>query len=135
MNIIKPPSVFLSMVYTDKTMLVADTVEELHDFAASIGISREHYRDHDEYPHYEIWGYKVDKAFEKGAFNTRTCEVLILSMQISRKGANDPGILAKQIDKLLEYDGYMPRALPRILLNRLYEKINHEAENSATKPL
>lgn len=119
------------MVYTDKTMLVADTVEELHDFAQGIGISKEHYRDHDEYPHYEIWGYKVDKAFERGAINTRTNEVLILSMQISRKGQNDPAILVKQIDKLLEYDGYLQNSLHRKLLSQLYAKMNPEAEKIA----
>ncbi len=43
------------MLYTDKIHLVADTIEELHEFAKSIGIGRWYYEGvRKGHPHYDI---------------------------------------------------------------------------------
>lgn len=55
------------MVYTDKIHLIADTLEELHNFADSIGLKREYFQDHKRHPHYDIWGIMLSRAIEKGA--------------------------------------------------------------------
>lgn len=52
------------MVYTDKIHLVADTLEELHIFAANIGLKKEWFQHHKKHPHYDIWGTLLKKALE-----------------------------------------------------------------------
>lgn len=54
------------MVYTDKIHLVADTLEELHEFASNIGMKSEWFQDHPSHPHYDIWGIILKKALDKG---------------------------------------------------------------------
>lgn len=54
------------MVYTDKIHLVADTLEELHGFAAMIGLKREWFQEHPTHPHYDIWGSKLTHAYNMG---------------------------------------------------------------------
>jgi hypothetical protein len=31
-------------------------IEELHEFAQSIGLKREWFQDHPRHPHYDVWG-------------------------------------------------------------------------------
>lgn len=57
------------MVYTDGTHLVADTLEELHEFAAKIGLRPEWFQDHPRHPHYDtISEGKRRKALKSGAY-------------------------------------------------------------------
>lgn len=55
------------MVYTDKIHLIADTLEELHSFAANIGMKAEWFQNHKRHPHYDIWGTMLKKALSSGA--------------------------------------------------------------------
>lgn len=55
------------MVYTDKTHLIADTLEELHSFAANIGMKAEWFQNHKRHPHYDIWGAMLKNALNSGA--------------------------------------------------------------------
>ena len=55
------------MVYTDKIHLVADTLEELHNFATNIGLKKEWFQEHPKHPHYDIWGIMLKKAISSGA--------------------------------------------------------------------
>jgi hypothetical protein len=57
------------MVYTDEIHLVADTMEELHEFADQIGLKRcwYHNKRGKNHPHYDIWGSKLKEALNKGA--------------------------------------------------------------------
>ncbi len=54
------------MIYTDCTHLIADTIDELHDFAQSIGLKRGWFQP-ESYPHYDLFRGKVKRALSKGA--------------------------------------------------------------------
>jgi hypothetical protein len=47
--------------------MLADTVEELHEMAARIGLKREWFQDHARHPHYDICQSKRRAAIEAGA--------------------------------------------------------------------
>ncbi|MCG8911432.1 DUF4031 domain-containing protein [Pseudomonas sp. DP-17] len=47
--------------------LVADTVDELHDFAMSLGLKRSWYQQTASYPHYDITSATRIKALQLGA--------------------------------------------------------------------
>ena len=47
--------------------LLADTIEELHAMADTIGINRRWFQDHGKTPHYDICLSKRDLAIEHGA--------------------------------------------------------------------
>lgn len=53
-------------VYTDGIVLMADTVEELHQFAGAIGIKPSWFNDH-KHKHYDLFGVMVEKAIAGGA--------------------------------------------------------------------
>lgn len=42
------------MIYTDRTHLVADTLQELHEFAEKAGLKRKWFQGHGDHPHYDI---------------------------------------------------------------------------------
>ena len=42
------------MIYTDRSHLVADTLQELHEFAEKVGLKRKWFQDHKDHPHYDI---------------------------------------------------------------------------------
>jgi len=65
------------MVYSDGIHLIASSIEELHQFAETIGLHRCYYRNprKKRHPHYDIMSEKVrKKVFENGAelVNDRT---------------------------------------------------------------
>jgi len=47
--------------------LVADTIDELHDFAMSLGLKRSWYQQTASYPHYDITTANRVKALQLGA--------------------------------------------------------------------
>lgn len=47
--------------------LYADTVEELHQFAAVIGLKQEWFKNQSDLPHYRLMGGKRRQAIEQGA--------------------------------------------------------------------
>lgn len=47
--------------------LVADTIDELHDFAISLGLKRSWYQQSASYPHYDITIETRAKALQLGA--------------------------------------------------------------------
>ncbi len=47
--------------------MIADTADELHDFAATIGLKREWYHDGIRYPHYDLTASRRAAAVEAGA--------------------------------------------------------------------
>lgn len=57
------------MIYIDKAgHLIANTLTELHTFAASIGLKREWFQDKERHPHYDCTTQrKRNKAVECGA--------------------------------------------------------------------
>jgi len=42
------------MLYTDEVHLIGDTLQELHDFAQSMGLKRQWFQAHPHHPHYDI---------------------------------------------------------------------------------
>jgi len=64
-------------VYVDKPMhkyrrmimchMLADTLDELHKMAKTIGIKRKWFQDHSNTPHYDICKSKRDLAVKSGA--------------------------------------------------------------------
>lgn len=68
------------MTYTDGTHLVADTLEELHEFARRIGLKREWFQGHSDHPHYDtIASSKKQLAIKFGAVIKRPREILLIS--------------------------------------------------------
>lgn len=56
------------MVLTDGIHLAADSLEELHRFARSIGIRRSWFHQHDRHPHYDLFTEDMRrKALAAGA--------------------------------------------------------------------
>lgn len=47
--------------------MYADTLDELHVMARSIGLKREWFQDHSDLPHYDLVSTKREKAVELGA--------------------------------------------------------------------
>lgn len=67
-----------SMIYVDALInwgwrlgpschLIADTLEELHEFAKSIGMRRAWFQDHGRLPHYDLTAARREKAVKLGA--------------------------------------------------------------------
>lgn len=58
--------------------MVADTVIELHTFAAKIGVKRCWYRNPigKNHPHYDIKGKQIDAALENGAKQVTSKELI-----------------------------------------------------------
>jgi len=86
------------MIYTDEVHLVADSLEELHEFAKSIGLSRNMFegvkKNHPHYdliynsgnPVYDEHGKKMsDKVIEYGAKVVRKREILFISKKIIKQ--------------------------------------------------
>lgn len=68
------------MVYTDKVHMIATTVDELHQFAAKIGLHRCYYRNprKKKHPHYDLLTEKYrERAIKEGA-------VLVIDREIVR---------------------------------------------------
>ncbi len=52
--------------------LVADDIQELHDFAQNIGLKREWFQNHRIQPHYDITASKRELAIRLGAIPIET---------------------------------------------------------------
>lgn len=66
------------MVYTDGVHLVADTLDELHEFAANIGLKREWFQDHPRHPHYDTTSKdKKLKAVNAGAMVVSPKDIIL----------------------------------------------------------
>ncbi len=70
------------MVYTDKIHLVADTLEELHQFADAIGLNRQWFQNHSRHPHYDLWGSRLRDALKRGAVIVSSREVVLVSRRL-----------------------------------------------------
>ncbi|MFA5391733.1 MAG: DUF4031 domain-containing protein [Candidatus Omnitrophota bacterium] len=56
------------MILTDGHHLVSDeSVDELHQFAQHIGLSRGWFQDHPDHPHYDLFGRAHSRAVQAGA--------------------------------------------------------------------
>jgi hypothetical protein len=67
--------------------MVADTLDELHVFASTIGMRREWFQDHPDHPHYDLRPTKWALAKRHGAIETTAIEVLRVSRR-SRAAAD-----------------------------------------------
>ena len=63
------------MVYTDGKVLVADSLEELHDFAKKSGLKRELFAGGDSRPHYDVSQNRV-RVIDGGARYTKDRRIL-----------------------------------------------------------
>lgn len=72
------------MIYTDKIHLVADTLEELHEFALKIGLKRHFYEGvRKGHPHYDLTNKHIlNKALEAGAKIVDKREILKISKSL-----------------------------------------------------
>lgn len=71
-------------VYTDGVHLVADTIEELHAFALSIGMKRSWFQNHRK-PHYDLLGRRAETAYLKGAKKISDRECVRIANECKRK--------------------------------------------------
>lgn len=62
--------------------LVADTVAELHAFAASIGVKPHFFHKSASYLHYDITGEQRDKAISAGAIQVSSKELLLKAKEM-----------------------------------------------------
>jgi hypothetical protein len=72
-----------SMVYTDKIHMVADSLEELHDFATHIGLKRNWFQNHSRHPHYDLWGTRLESALNRGAVVVDSKEIVRISHRLN----------------------------------------------------
>lgn len=71
------------MIYTDKVHIVADSLEELHEWAKSMGIGRWYFEGMRKcHPHYDIPRKKLNKVLASGITIVRSKELLLLSYKM-----------------------------------------------------
>jgi len=88
------------MIYVDSAInpwkgkkwchLVADDIQELHDFAVKLGLKREWFQNHRIQPHYDITVSKREKAIKLGAISIETKQMAerVESILKKRRNAN-----------------------------------------------
>ncbi len=65
------------MTYTDGVHLMADSLEELHRFAAKLHLRRQWFQDHPRHPHYDLTTRRMGKrAVAEGAQLVTTRELI-----------------------------------------------------------
>jgi hypothetical protein len=70
------------MIYTDGTHLVADTLEQLHDFGERVGLMSSSFQD-GQHPHYDLNGFQYRRALELGAERINAPELLVKSQRMT----------------------------------------------------
>lgn len=68
--------------------LMADSEEELHRFAARLGVHRSSYQGPPKTaaPHYDITGFERDRAIRMGALAVSRAEILAVYRRVRRPG-------------------------------------------------
>jgi hypothetical protein len=69
--------------------LVADSLEELHAFAARIGLRRSWFQDRASYPHYDVTTDVRERALVAGAVASRKTQMLIAARKLKAEMAGD----------------------------------------------
>lgn len=65
------------MIYTDGVHLVADTLDELHMFAAAMGLRHSWFQDHPRHPHYDLTTKRAaNRALAQGAILVTTRQLV-----------------------------------------------------------
>jgi hypothetical protein len=67
--------------------LVADSLDELHAFAARIGLRRNWFQGRASYPHYDVTTEVRERALHAGALASRKREVLIAARKLKAEMA------------------------------------------------
>ena len=65
------------MIYTDKIHLIADTQNELHQFAINVGISRHWFDPNPKHPHYDIPKKKLDDILKQNVKLISSKEIVL----------------------------------------------------------
>lgn len=70
-------------VYTDGMHLIADSLQELHVFAAYLGLRREWFQGHSRHLHYDLTSpKKLTRALRLGAVRVTTRECATISRRV-----------------------------------------------------
>lgn len=72
--------------YTQSCHMLADTLDELHAFAAAIGMKREWFQPGST-PHYDLTATRQKLALAKGAVRLRTKHELVALIRRLREGS------------------------------------------------
>lgn len=59
--------------------MVSDSIEELHEMAAKIGVARRHFQNHPRHPHYDICLAKKKLAIKNGAVELSNLQMCYFS--------------------------------------------------------
>jgi signal recognition particle subunit SEC65 len=62
--------------------LVADSIDELHSFAARLGLQRKWFQSNSYYPHYDVTLSVRFKAVELGAINADRRQIIVCCKQM-----------------------------------------------------
>jgi len=62
--------------------LVADTIDELHSFAARLGLKKKWFQSESYYPHYDVTLSVRFKAVELGAINADRRQIIVCAKQM-----------------------------------------------------
>jgi hypothetical protein len=73
--------------------LLADDIDELHRFAASIGIKRSSYQGPPKTasPHYDITGFERRRALAQGAVSSNRETIVLVARRLRAQSANSSG--------------------------------------------
>lgn len=66
--------------------MIADTLEELHEMAATIGVDRRHFQDKPGKPHYDICKSKKSEAIQHGAELVNDRRIILVLRENYRSG-------------------------------------------------
>ena len=92
------------MIYVDKPRvrdgrmschMVADSLQELHDYACSLGLLRRYFQKARKHPHYDLWGFPLEqvqlRAKNKDGVELVSDKALVLKSHLLIKNFKDHG--------------------------------------------
>jgi hypothetical protein len=117
--------------------LFADTVDELHAFAAHIGLRRAWFQDHPRLPHYDLHPTRRLRAVALGAIQVGRKEVVehMRKLQQVRVEANLRGELQKHVGKRDTWPrrNAMAARASAVLLDELAEEGDREDTTASSR--
>lgn len=71
--------------------MVADTLDELHDYAITLGLLRKHFQKARKHPHYDLWGFPLEQVLLRmrisgsGLMLVSSKELVLISHSLIKK--------------------------------------------------
>ena len=77
--------------------LVADSLDELHEFAQRLGLKRTWFQDKASYPHYDVTAFTREKALSLGAKVGSRAEIIACARTLKRQLSAESNLALRQL--------------------------------------